>query len=391
VFVLYSKYYATLYSFWDHKMHPASTQTRKRIARQCPSTAAAAATTTAINKYYCHRHRYHLCWILPILTILFSFPQSTFAFDFPFHNSQPPPTTVNNNKNNNNDNTDNTIMRAWTCHGKNQWDLVDHLRQANIVKTSAVTQVLQQVDRANYIPADGTGTGSDSTNPYMDTPQSIGLGQTISAPHMHAHVLEEIYPSLVGKSDVRMLDVGCGSGYLTAALGRWVHNRPGENGPHNNNNNNNNNILGVTSGKVFGIDVRQHLVDLTRRNIGTEDKDLFDDGIVEVSLRDGWVGLPEEAPFDAIHVGAAAESMPYQLLQQLKLDGVLIVPIGKQEEPQTLYKIQRIHQSSVRGTRNRSMKNNNGVDDYGTFDLHDFHVTTLLGVRYVPLVRVDNN
>lgn len=258
-------------------------------------------------------------------------------------------------------------MRAWTCHGRNQWDLVDRLRQANIVKTAAVQKVLQQVDRANYV----------STNSYMDSPQSIGMGQTISAPHMHAHVLEEIYPALKGKDDVKILDVGCGSGYLTAALGRWVHARPDDTDTHDNNN-----ILGVRSGKVFGIDVHQHLVDLTRRNIGREDGDLIKDGIVKVSLRDGWVGMPEEAPFDAIHVGASAESLPYQLVQQLKVGGVLIIPIGRQDEAQTLYKIQRIKQSD----------NHDGVDeDDGVVNLQDFRVTTLLGVRYVPLVHTKGN
>ncbi len=252
--------------------------------------------------------------------------------------------------------------------------MVDRLRQANIVRTAAVQQVLQQVDRGNFM----------ATNPYMDSPQPIGLGQTISAPHMHAHVLEEIYPALRGKADVRVLDVGCGSGYLTAALGRWVHARSGGTaGTGDADAGCNGNILGVSSGRVFGIDVHQHLVDLSRQNIGREDGDLLDDGIVRVSLRDGWLGMPEEAPFDAIHVGAAADSMPHQLVQQLKLGGVMIIPIGRQDEAQTLYKIQRIKEGS------------NGDGDQhpndGTFHPQDFHVTTLLGVRYVPLVHVNDN
>ena len=81
-------------------------------------------------------------------------------------------------------------MKAWNCHGRNQRDLVDRLIQANIVKADSVRDVLYKVDRQNYAPP------SDNASPYLDTPQPIGLGQTISAPHMHAHVLEEIYPYL---------------------------------------------------------------------------------------------------------------------------------------------------------------------------------------------------
>lgn len=249
-------------------------------------------------------------------------------------------------------------MRAWACHGRNQKELVDRLCQASIVKTPAVKQVMELVDRGNYIPK----------NPYQDAPQSIGKGQTISAPHMHAHALEEIFPSLVGKSNLKLLDVGSGSGYLTAALGRLIQ---------SNTNGNEEEVSSVLrssfAGSVFGIDVQPFLIDLTTKNIRKADADLFDSGVVKVSLGDGWKGLEEEAPFDAIHVGAAADGMPYQLVSQLKVGGVMIIPIGAQSQVQNLYKIERLKQSEHQ------------VKD--GFNADDFRITTLLGVRYVPLVR----
>jgi protein-L-isoaspartate(D-aspartate) O-methyltransferase len=250
---------------------------------------------------------------------------------------------------------DKEIMKAWTCHGRNQRDLVDRLMQAGIVQTTAVQKVLELVDRANFTPM----------NPYMDAPQGIGLGQTISAPHMHAHVLEEIYPYLVGKEDLNLLDVGAGSGYLTAALGRWIQPLPNETP-----------ILGSgVKGKVFGLDVHQDLVDLSAHNIRKADADLLDTGVLKIQVGDGWKGLPSEAPFDAIHVGAAADGMPYDLVSQLKVGGVMIIPIGAQTQVQNLYKIERI---SSKG------------DPVG-FDKTDYRITTLLGVRYVPLVRPNGN
>lgn len=66
------------------------------------------------------------------------------------------------------------------------------------------------VDRGNY----------SKNNPYMDAPQGIGYGVTISAPHMHAHALELLKDQLT--EGERALDVGSGSGYLTACMALMV-------------------------------------------------------------------------------------------------------------------------------------------------------------------------
>lgn len=182
--------------------------------------------------------------------------------------------------------------------------------QAGIVKSPINIEALKKVDRKNYV--------INTDYAYQDSPQPIGYSATISAPHMHAHVLEDILPPLLKASKdypekpLSILDVGCGSGYLTAVFGRMVEHKtktPGSN------------VL--NKGKVFGIDVIPQLVELSRKNMLKEDGDLFDNGIVQVMTRDGWKGYPEGAPYNAIHVGAAAATFPRDLMNQMALGGVM--------------------------------------------------------------------
>lgn len=253
-------------------------------------------------------------------------------------------------------------MKAWFCDGTTQRNLVEHLRQAQIVKSAAVQAVMEAVDRRNYVP------DSYSRNPYADSPQSIPKGQTISAPHMHSYALEEVLPNLLKRQKdllaagnttqpIKLLDIGCGSGYLTACFGRWFQPLPGSDPTFR------------VPGRVFGMDIHKELVDMTRKNIAKEDSDLLKDGIVKLRVGNGWQGWKEEAPFDAIHVGAAASSVPMELVGQLLAPhGVLIVPVGAESSVQHLLKIERVAESPE-------------------FSVKDFTVKDLLQVRYVPLVN----
>jgi protein-L-isoaspartate(D-aspartate) O-methyltransferase len=82
------------------------------------------------------------------------------------------------------------------------------------------------------------------------------------------------------------------------------------------------------NGKAIGIEHIQELVDKSIINIKKHHKELFDEGIIEIRKGDGRQGYAPEAPYDAIHVGAAAPDTPYELIRQLKVGGRLVSPVG---------------------------------------------------------------
>ncbi|CDJ44108.1 Protein-L-isoaspartate O-methyltransferase, related [Eimeria tenella] len=95
-------------------------------------------------------------------------------------------------------------VMAWRSHGSNNKELVENLRRSGVFKDQRVFDVMLQVDRGHFV----------SQDPYLDMPQSIGFGATISAPHMHAIALEQLKEELVWGH--RALDVGaCSPGVRT--------------------------------------------------------------------------------------------------------------------------------------------------------------------------------
>lgn len=91
---------------------------------------------------------------------------------------------------------------AWKSGGASHSELIHNLRKNGIIKTDKVFEVMLATDRSHYA----------KSNPYMDSPQSIGFQATISAPHMHAYALELLFDQL--HEGAKALDVGSGSGIL---------------------------------------------------------------------------------------------------------------------------------------------------------------------------------
>ncbi|KAF2466720.1 protein-L-isoaspartate O-methyltransferase [Lindgomyces ingoldianus] len=186
---------------------------------------------------------------------------------------------------------------AWRSSGSTNAGLVNNLAQNGLITNDRVKDAMLQVDRSHYAP----------TSPFDDSPQLIGHQATISAPHMHASACESLLPFLNPGS--RVLDIGSGSGYLTAVFAKLV----GE------------------TGTVIGVEHIQPLVALAQANMrkSADGRQMLDSGRVRFIKADGRKGWKDGAPYDAIHVGAAAAEHHVELTEQLKAPGRLFVPVAE--------------------------------------------------------------
>ncbi len=148
------------------------------------------------------------------------------------------------------------------------------------------------VPRHRFVP------GGMEQYAYDDMPLSIGDGQTISAPSMVAVMCD----LLDVKSGMNVLEVGSGYGYHAAILS----------------------VLTGPSGRVYTVERKAGLGEKARHIL----KDLGYDN-VEVFVGDGSEGLPQHAPYDRISVACAAPDIPRPLIDQLKDNGKMVIPIGQ--------------------------------------------------------------
>lgn len=169
--------------------------------------------------------------------------------------------------------------------------LILYWEKSTIVTDKKVVDAFKKIKRENFI------LQKDKDQVYNDTALSLICGSTLSQPTTIMVMLQAVEL----KPNLKVLEIGTGSGYTAALLNELVKPR----------------------GKVFTIEIYPDLVDFAKRNLKKEN--VTD---VEVVVGDGKQGLESEAPFDRILVNASTEHIPEILLEQLKVGGILLAPIG---------------------------------------------------------------
>ena len=184
-----------------------------------------------------------------------------------------------------------------------------------------VLHAMERVDRGLFV------RGHFAARAYEDMPLPIACGQTISQPSVVGLMTQALKVSNRDK----VLEVGCGSGYQAA-------------------------ILSQLARRVYTVDRHKRLV--------VEATDVFrklDLTNITAVTSDGSFGLPDQAPFDRILVTAAAEDPPGPLLAQLKIGGIMVLPVGQSDAVQSLIRVTRTEDG--------------------------FEYDEMLPVRFVPLVE----
>jgi protein-L-isoaspartate(D-aspartate) O-methyltransferase len=151
---------------------------------------------------------------------------------------------------------------------------------------------------------------------YLNRPLPIGAGQTISQPYIVALMTDL---AAVGPDSI-VLEVGTGSGYQAAVLAEIVAR-----------------VYTIEIVEALGLRAAQTLTRLGYRN-------------VTVRIGDGYLGWPEVAPFDAILVTAAPETVPSPLIEQLKVGGKLVIPVGPEDRVQSLQVLEKRPDGAVSRT-----------------------------------------
>jgi protein-L-isoaspartate(D-aspartate) O-methyltransferase len=185
--------------------------------------------------------------------------------------------------------------------------------------------VLGQVPRHEFVPDE------QKRYAYENRPLSIGARQTISQPYIVALMTDL---AEVTKNDA-VLEIGTGSGYQAA-------------------------VLAKLAGRVFTIEIIEML---GRRAANTLERLGYNN--VTARVGDGYAGWPDQAPFDAILVTAAPDAVPQPLIEQLAVGGRMVIPVGAENEVQTLQVLTKEEDGLV-------------------------IVSNVIAVRFVPLTRDEN-
>ncbi len=162
----------------------------------------------------------------------------------------------------------------------------------NTIKNKRVIEAFEKIDRKDFLP-DEVKHKSE-----FDMPIHIMDGQTASQPSLIAYMLQE----LDIKPGDKVLEIGAGSGFVTALLSYLV----GKNG------------------KVYAIEINPRLYEFAKKNLK---KYPFTKN-VELILGSGYFGYDKAKPYDKIYVGASPPEIPKELIDQLKVGGICVIPVG---------------------------------------------------------------
>ncbi|MDD8020353.1 MAG: protein-L-isoaspartate(D-aspartate) O-methyltransferase [Acidobacteriota bacterium] len=197
-------------------------------------------------------------------------------------------------------------------------DMVEYQIKGRGIKDKQVLAAMLKVPRHLFVPEDLRDMA------YRDEPLPIGYGQTISQPYIVAYMTE----ALNLKPEDIVLEIGTGSGYQTAILAEIVSH-------------------------VYTIELIPELsrqAQETLQSLGYKN--------IEFLIGDGSKGWPEKAPFEAILVSAAPAAVPPALIEQLQMNGRMVIPVGTDSQELVLIR-----------------KTKKGLEE-----------RRLIGVRFVPLI-----
>jgi protein-L-isoaspartate(D-aspartate) O-methyltransferase len=189
--------------------------------------------------------------------------------------------------------------------------MVDETIVARDIKNREVVAALRKVPRHEFVPPEL------QKRAYEDTPLAIGFDQTISQPYIVAAMTEAAHVT----PGAKVLEIGTGSGYQAA-------------------------VLSEVGADVYSIEIVEPLAKRTHATLARL-------GYTKLHLRigDGYQGWAEAAPFDAIIVTAAPPAVPQPLVDQLRVGGRLVIPVGNQHEDQDL----RVITKTASGTTTESL------------------------------------
>lgn len=184
--------------------------------------------------------------------------------------------------------------------------LVEYLREKIGIKDERVLSAINEIPRHFFLES------IFDSYAYEDRAFPIASNQTISHPSTVAEQTELLQLSIGEK----VLEIGTGSGYQTL-------------------------VLIAMKAKVYTIERRSELAKFSRKMF--EKINLFPEKQI---FGDGFAGMPDEAPFNKILVTCGAETLPIELLRQLKVGGLMVIPLGKGEE-QMLTRFRKISETEI--------------------------------------------